>query len=70
MTDDEVFAEFYFTTIVIPTWKSIVGWEQLRDMDFFHKYLGEYYKLPGSRHDRFVKYIESSHPEFTHDVGP
>ena len=70
MTDDEVFAEFYFTTVVIPTWESIDGWEQLQDIDFFHTCLAEYYKLPGSHRDRFEKYIDGSHPEFMHDVGP
>ena len=59
MTDDEVFAEFYFTTIVVPTWKSIVGWEQLQDMNFFHKCMAEYHKLPGSCPGRFLKYMES-----------
>ena len=55
MTDDEVFAEFYFTTIVVPAWKQ--RWKLLRDPSDLRNCMETYNKLPGSYPNRLKMFI-------------
>ena len=51
MTEDEVFAEFYFETVVIPTWMDFPRTTELSDT------IIAYYKLPGSKPFRLESFI-------------
>ena len=53
MTEDEVFAEFFFTTIVIPAWRDAPGYKK------FSKILSEYHALPGSKADRLEEFVRN-----------
>ena len=62
MTDDEVFAEFYFTTVVIPTWRDVPGYKE------FSEVLNTYYALPGSNVLRLEQFIRKYTWEQTRDI--
>ena len=52
MTEDEVFAEFYFTTIVVPVWRHFTDYLEISEA------LNAYQALPGSKPNRLSKFIE------------
>ena len=53
MTDDEIFAEFFFETIVIPTWRDAPGYTK------FSEVLNAYNALSGSKADRLEEFVRN-----------
>ena len=51
VTEDEVFAEFYFTTIVVPVWRKFPDYLEISQA------LNAYYQLPGSKPNRLAEFV-------------